>query len=109
MKQEEREILKDALKDQLKGVQPTALETVRWLYFGPRGGGRTHLICTAALLEVLEGRSVWLVDHSPWSESMESYVRTILFQIASNVGMRIKVSMHRRGALLVELDEEYKK
>jgi hypothetical protein len=109
MNYEEREAVKQALKDQLIGTQPFALDTVRWLYYGARGGGRTHLICTAALLEVAEGRGVWLVDHYPWSEPLESYVRTVLFQIAANVGMKIKVHLHRRGALFVELDnEEYR-
>lgn len=106
----ETEKVKKALKDQLAGIQKDALDTVRWLYYGARAGGRTHLICTAALLEVAEGRSVWLVDHSPWTPMFESYVQHVLFGIASKANMKIKVSNHRRGALLVELDnEEYEK
>lgn len=106
MNPEEKEKVKKALKSQLQGVQVEALDTIRWLYYGARGGGRTHLICTAALLEVAEGRAVWLVDHSPWSEHLESYVRHILFDIAAKAGMNIRVHLHMRGALLVEQDNE---
>src|SRR5512147_580943 len=106
MNNHKKEVVKQALKDQLQGTQVEALDTVRWLYYGARGGGRTHLICTAALLEVAEGRSVWMVDHSPWNEHLESYVRHMLFSIAGRAGMKIKIHLQRRGALLVELDEE---
>ncbi len=109
MNEQEKQIVKSALKDQLAPMQLEALDTVRWLYYGARGGGRTHLLCTAALLEVAEGRGTWVVDHTPWSEPMESYVVNMLFSIASDAGMKIKISHRRRGAIYVELDhEEYR-
>lgn len=96
---------KKYLMGKLSPRQKEYLEAVDWLYNGGRGTGRTHLICTVALLNILNGAdSTLVIDHSPNHEGNKIYTKAILKNLADSIGLKIQIRDYDKFAIYVTRD-----
>lgn len=98
---------KHKLIKKLSPIQAEYFEAVDWLFNGARATGRTHLICTIALIHVLNGQEGVVIDHYPMShEGTQSYTKTLLLSLADSIGLRVKVRDFRYGFFVSRVPEE---
>lgn len=91
---------KGILIRKLSPVQRKHLESIDWLFNGPRAVGRTHLICTVAILHVLNGGDGFVIDHYPYNEASRSYTKSILFDLAGSIQLSIQIRDVRNGFIV---------
>ena len=97
---------KKQLLGKLSPRQKDCLEAVDWLYNGARATGRTHLICTVALLGLLNGQSeTYVIDHYPSHEGVQSYTKSLLLSLADEIGLRIQIKENRSGFTVSRVPE----
>ena len=97
---------KQKLVSKLSPRQQEYLEAVDWLFNGARGTGRTHLICTVALLHVLNGQEGVVIDHYPSHEGIRSYTKALLYHLADEINLRIRIHDVRSGFVVSRVPEE---
>lgn len=85
------------LIEKLSPTQSQYFDAIDWYYNGARATGRTHLACTVALFHILNGGDGFVFDHVPYNEGSRMYMKTMLFQLADYIGLRIKVHEVRNG------------
>ena len=91
---------KNKLLETLSPRQRDYLEAIDWLYNGARATGRTHLICTVALIHVLHGQDGLVIDHYPYHEGSKSYTKALLFSLADKIEIKIKIQEVRNGFIV---------
>jgi hypothetical protein len=98
---------KKALIEKLSPLQAQYFEALDWYMNGAIGAGRTHLMCTVVLMSLLNGREpAILIDHSPMHEGNRNYTLAILYQLANEIGLKIKVDKRdTRGIIYVTRDK----
>lgn len=98
---------KKKLIEKLSPLQAQYFEAIDWLFNGARATGRTHLICTVALIHVLNGQDGEVIDHyANSSEGSKFYTKTLLLSLADSIGLRIKVRETRNGFMVLRVPEE---
>lgn len=98
---------KRKLFEKLSPLQSQYFEAVDWLFNGGRATGRTHLICTVALIHVLNGQDGYVIDHYPLThDGIRSYTKMLLLQLADSIDLRISVKDTRSGFIVSRLPEE---
>jgi hypothetical protein len=102
---------KTHLLSKLSPEQREYLGAIDWLYNGPRRVGRTHLICTVALLSVLNGGDGYVFDHSPSYPNIKSYVKSLLLKLADDIHLNVRVREVPNGFVISRVPEwiEYEK
>lgn len=105
----ENKIIDDQKKKLLDTLSPEQKEyfgAVDWLYNGARATGRTHLICTVALIHVLNGQQGLVLEHTGYNESTASYTKRLLISLADEIGLKIRLQSVRNG-FIVSRDVPY--
>ena len=82
---------KNKLLETLSPRQKDYFEAVDWLYNGARATGRTHLLCTVALIHVLNGQDGLVIDHYPNSEPSKGYTKRLLLSLADSIELKIRL------------------
>ena len=99
----ENKIIDDQKNKLLETLSPKQKEyfgALDWLYNGARATGRTHLICTVALIHVLHGQEGLVIDHHPYNEASRSYTKNLLFSLADKIGLKVKIREVRNGFIV---------
>lgn len=92
---------KRKLLDKLTPLQLQYFDAVDWLFNGGRSTGRTHLICTVALIHLLNGEDGY-VTH----DGIRSYTKSLLLQLADSIDLRVSVKDTRNGFIVSRVPEE---
>jgi hypothetical protein len=104
MENKEIEDQKNILLNKLTPRQREYFESLDWFLNGARATGRTHVACTVALIHVLNGQTGFVIEHTPNPhEGARSYTKTLLFGLANEIGLYIKIQDVRNG-FLVSID-----
>lgn len=101
------EIRKGLLLHSLTVEQQKHLESIDWLFNGPRGSGRTYLVCVTALLNLINGGyESHVIDHHTTHDGIRSYTKAMIHDLADKIQMAIVIKETRSG-FVVRLAPEY--
>jgi hypothetical protein len=101
---------KKLLLDKLTPKQKEYFNSIDWFLNGARASGRTHVSCTVALIHVLNGQTGFVLEHVPAPhDGMKIYTKTLLFKLADEIGLRIKIRDCRNGFLIDRDDRDWKR
>ena len=97
---------KKLLLEKLSPTQKLYFEAIDWLFNGPRAVGRTYLICTVAMLHVLNGQDGIVIDHHP-NPYWNSYIKSMIFGLADLIELKVSVKEVRNGFIISRKSEYY--
>ena len=101
MENREIEEQKKILLDKLTPQQKIYFESLDWFLNGARATGRTHVACTVALIHVLNGQTGLVIEHTPNPhDGVNSYTKHLLFSLADEIGLHIRIQDVRNGFLV---------
>lgn len=100
-----------SLRSTLTGYQLKAFEFAEWLFYGPRGTGRTYFLVILAVCKALELPNQWVTvyDHHSISPLHHSFLKDMLWHILKKVPIYIKFDVRTyRGYLDIKYIRENK-